>query len=248
MKQGDDLSPVLLLIFVNAVATSLQDVWTFQIPMFRWRPDTKGKGMPKGSLVGANWNNKGQPFNFLNSHYMDVAAFSLLNRKDLEDASRLIVSHFRNFGLTVHAGSCANNCGSKTEVMHVRRPNQLPEPHKTADVVIDEDRFFEFFTEFKCLGNTMHENLNDSIDIHDRIKKFVQAFGAVRVNVFQNRDMPIKLRMSFHNVIIVNLALWGCESWALKESNVKALESFHDRCLRSVLGMSLMQRTKATEI
>ena len=179
---------------------------------------------------------------------MDDAAFILLNRKDLEEASRLIVTHFRRFGLTVHAGSRSKNCGPKTEAMYIRRPKQPSEPNKKADIIIDEDSFFEFTTEFKYLGNIINETLDDTPDIKNRIKKASQAFGAMKQNIFQNLDISIKLRMRFYNAIIVNLALWGCESWALKASDIKLFEVFHNRCLRAILRISRIHRVITTEI
>ena len=59
VKEGDNLAPILFLIFMNAVATSLQKEWIFQIPQFRRRTDTT-KGIPKGKLTGTNWKNKGK--------------------------------------------------------------------------------------------------------------------------------------------------------------------------------------------
>jgi hypothetical protein len=39
------------------------------------------------------------------SYYVDDTAFILLSRGEVIAASKLIVSHFRRFGLTIHTGS-----------------------------------------------------------------------------------------------------------------------------------------------
>ena len=41
--------------------------------------------------------------------------------------------------------------------------------------------------------------------------------------------------------IPVNLALWGCESWALRETLIKKLEVFFHRSIRRILGISITQ-------
>ena len=43
--------------------------------------------------------------NWTFQHYVDDAAFILLNREDAVKAATLIVRHFRKFGLTIHVGN-----------------------------------------------------------------------------------------------------------------------------------------------
>jgi hypothetical protein len=71
---------------------------------FRWLPDTQAS-LPRGRLSGTKHTTKGTKFSFLKSYYVDDTAFVLLNREDVDAASKLIVSHFRRFGLTIHTRS-----------------------------------------------------------------------------------------------------------------------------------------------
>jgi hypothetical protein len=43
-------------------------------------------------------------FSFFKSYYVDNTAFILLSRGEVIVASKLIVSHFRRFGLTINTG------------------------------------------------------------------------------------------------------------------------------------------------
>jgi hypothetical protein len=45
--------------------------------------------------------------------------------------------------------------------------------------------------------------------------------------VLSNIKLPIDIRRRLFQAIVVNLALWGSESWALNEENRKKLETFH---------------------
>ena len=65
---------------------------------------------------------KGKPFSFWKFYYVDDTAFVFLSRKDIEEASRLIKSHFARFGLTVH-------CGDK-KMMENRKLKQCITPHQ----------------------------------------------------------------------------------------------------------------------
>jgi hypothetical protein len=104
VKQGDNLAPVLFICVIHAVSNSLDKKWEFTTPDFRWFPNTQG-GKPRGQLRGTNHNNKGTMFSFFKSYYVDDTAFILLSRGEVIAASKLIVSHFRRFGLTIHTGS-----------------------------------------------------------------------------------------------------------------------------------------------
>jgi hypothetical protein len=48
---------------------------------------------------GTSTTTKGTPFSFWRSYYVNDAAFLFLNREDIEQASKLIMSHFKRFGL-----------------------------------------------------------------------------------------------------------------------------------------------------
>ena len=90
-----------------------------------------------------------------------------MNRKDLEEASKLIKSHFRRFGLSIHCGDKRKNEKSKTEVMHIPTPGKTSTPEETEDVMLNENEFFGFCTEFKYLGM----NIDVSMDNSNEIKK-----------------------------------------------------------------------------
>jgi hypothetical protein len=78
-------------------------------------------------------------------------------------ASKLIVSHFRRFGLTIHTGSKRKGEDSKTEAIHFPRPGQESSAADMEDIEIDADRFMSI--KFKYLGSYFVPELNDTADI-----------------------------------------------------------------------------------
>jgi hypothetical protein len=38
-------------------------------------------------------------------------------------------------------------------------------------------------------------------------------------NILRRKDISSKLQLRTYRTIIINLLLWGCESWALKEED-----------------------------
>jgi hypothetical protein len=121
VKQGDNLTPILFIFVIHAVSNSLDKKWDFTTPDFRWYPDTQAGRKPRGQLRGTKHVNKGTKFSFFKSCYVDDTAFILLSRGELVAASKLIVSHFRRFRLTIHTGSKRKDDGSKTEAIRTQR-------------------------------------------------------------------------------------------------------------------------------
>jgi hypothetical protein len=53
------------------------------------------------------------------------------------------------------------------------------------------------------------------------------------------QKIPIDIRRRLYQAIVVNIALWGSESWALKEADRSKLEAFHHGCLRKMCGLTM---------
>jgi hypothetical protein len=93
---------------------------------------------------------QGTMFSFFKSYYVGDTAFILLSGEVI--ASKLIVSHFRRFGLTIHTGSKRKGEDSKTEAIHFP-PGQESSAADMEDIEIDADRFMSFCIKFKYLGS-----------------------------------------------------------------------------------------------
>ena len=100
--------------------------------------------------------------------------------------------------------------------------------------------------EFKCLGSLLEKQLNDVVDTDARIKQAKGQFQAMRNNIFTNKDVPLPERLRYYNALTVNTVLWGFESWALKPSLIKKLESVHHNCLHQIVGHDFYRDGKVT--
>jgi hypothetical protein len=177
----------------------------------KWNPNI-GKGT-------STTTTEGTPFSFWKSYYVNNATFLFLSRENIEQASKLIMSHFKHFGLTVHSGDKRTKNPSKTEAMHNPRPFQQSTVEDTKEIMLGEDHFFTYCTKFNYLGTTFNPELNNSNDVQLRIDQASKAFYAMNNNVFRCKDISSKLRLRTYNAIIVNRLLWACKSWALKEED-----------------------------
>jgi hypothetical protein len=102
-------------------------------------------------------------FSFYKSYYVGDTAFILLSRGELVAASKLFVSPFRHFGLTIHTGGKRKGEGSKTEAIYFPRPGQESSAADMEDIEIDEDRFMSFCLKCKYLGSDFVETELDKV-------------------------------------------------------------------------------------
>jgi hypothetical protein len=96
VKQGDNLGPILFLLYiVQAVVTTLDDKWQFTKPDFRWHGNNADGQPKKFSDLNkkVKHTTKGRIFEYFKSFYVDDAAFIIMKKEELQKA----------FGLTIRA-------------------------------------------------------------------------------------------------------------------------------------------------
>jgi hypothetical protein len=96
-----------------------------------------------------------------------------------------------------------------------------------------------FCLKFKYLGSYFVPELNDTADITKRISQARMLFCSMNKQVLSNKQIPIDICRRVYQAIVVNIALWGCESWALKEAGRSKLEAFHHGCVRRMCGWTI---------
>ena len=76
------------------------------------------------------------------------------------------------------------------------------------------------------LGTVISWDLREVKDIEARIKSANKLFGSVKSTFWSNARVPFALRMRFYKAIIVNVLLWGCESWAIQPKEMREISYF----------------------
>ena len=100
--------------------------------------------------------------------------------------------------------------------------------------------FIDFTAHFKYLGSFISFDLTDDMDIKNRITKANQAMGALR-HFWRNPYADLKAKKQVFLAIPANLLLWGCETWALRQSHIDKLNVFWHRAIRNILGIRMAE-------
>jgi hypothetical protein len=106
------------------------------------------------------------------------------------------------------------------------------------DIEIDEDRFMSFCIKVQILRILLCAWNSTTRQITERISQARKLFGSMSKQLLSNKKIPIDIRRRLYQAMVVNIALWGSESWALERSRSK-LEAFHHGCLRKMCGLTM---------
>jgi len=156
-----------------------------------------------------------------------------------------------------HATATCKGSKSKTEAMYFPSNSTIKEYKEynesndtcsleefTADKWADfnllgvEGEYISFTNQFCYLGTIISSDLTDNADIARRIQQASKAFGSLREGVFCNQKHlnPNKIHRHLFSAIVINLLLWGCETWALTKQHQNRLNSCYNKWIRAMTG------------
>ena len=84
-------------------------------------------------------------------------------------------------------------------------------------------------------------------DIKARIGKARAAFTQLG-KVCRARKISRKTKLRLFNACVKSVLLYGCETWKTTTSVIKKLQTFLNRCLRTILGVRWMDRVRNEEL
>jgi hypothetical protein len=98
--------------------------------------------------------------------------------------------------------------------------------------------YVTFSRKFKYLGSRISYSLCDDDDINARLAAASQSMGALK-EVWRNSHLDTYSKYLLFCAIPVNLLLWGCENWSLRQSPLRQLEVFLHQNIRRILNLSM---------
>ena len=76
------------------------------------------------------------------------------------------------------------------------------------------------------------------VEVDKRIPNASKAFGALRQAVFKDKHLTIATKRRIYNACVLSVLLYGSECWVPLRRDLKKLNSFHHKCVRTVLGIT----------
>ena len=101
----------------------------------------------------------------------------------------------------------------------------------------------EVVDQFKYLGAVIHANGGVEADIQNRVNEGCKVLGALK-GVMKNRALEMNVRRVLYEKVIVPTVMYGSELWGMKVSERQRVNVFEMKCLRSMTGISRLERVR----
>ena len=67
---------------------------------------------------------------------------------------------------------------------------------------------------------------------------------AVWSSIIHNKQLSMAIKRGVYHAVVLPTLLYGAEAWRVKADSVRRMRGFHNRCIRSMLGVSRLQQWK----
>jgi hypothetical protein len=181
---------------------------------------------------------KGKTFELHDIWFADDSVFLFETSEQTTKAAGELHAHFTRFGLLMHAGKTMDGKkkGSKTEAMY------FPASGTKHDLPLDitfGGFHIPYASQFQYLGSIITNDLSDELEITGRIRRATNQMAGM-MNIFKSK-VQLKMKKTLYVQIILNTALYGCESWTLNAATEQKLTAFHHKSLRKITNTNMLQ-------
>ncbi len=153
-----------------------------------------------------------------------------------EDALQRLISSFARacdeFGLTIS----------------LKKSNVMGQDVSSIPCISIGHHTLETVGDFIYLGSTISSNLSLDNELNTRIGKASRAMARLTKRVWNNSMLTTNTKMKVYQASVLNILLYGSETWTMYIWQERRLNSFHLRCLRRILGITWQDRVPNTEV
>ena len=156
---------------------------------------------------------------------MQMTASGVESRAELEATANELQATSIEAGLAIHI--VHNEGASKTVALFIPAHGCSAQAVDTSIVTLNSGGTISFVEKFSYLGSWVASDLSDRLDVTHRINKASGAFGALRKELFGTKYASYEAKRKAYTGIVLNVLLYGCESWCLTADLVGTLASWH---------------------
>ena len=225
LRQGCTLAPTLFNVYFSGMVAS-------------WRSKHVSEGVNVLYRIGRKLvgdrttKSRLQEVKVTETQFADDAALYSTSRDGFESSTKGFAAVAAEWGMTVSV--------SKTKGMIVG--SNLKE--SDMDPVQVAGGSLEIVDRFTYLGADICKDGEVTTEVTSRIAKAARAFGCLRKSVFCDKVLSTATKRHVYRAAVLSVLLYGAETWALKAKEARKLNSFHNRCVRSILGVTRYHQWK----
>ena len=102
--------------------------------------------------------------------------------------------------------------------------------------------------EFTYLGSTISSDERIDAEIQRRMARASASFGRLRQRLWHNHHVSTRVKGKIYCAIVLSTLLYGAEAWTVYRRQVKKLQAFMMRHLRSILRITWKDKVTNREI
>lgn len=100
---------------------------------------------------------------------------------------------------------------------------------------------------FRYLGSCVAANGSVSEDVRQKVNEGCKVMGVLN-GIFKCRALSIEVKRCLYESVVVPTVLYGSEAWGLRVEERNRLNVFEMRCLRSICGVTRLDRVRNEEV
>ena len=166
--------------------------------------------------------------------YADDVVLIASSMEELQNLVDRVKESSEDVGLSMNA--------KKTKVMKIL----CNDINDDTSIVVDGEPL-EIVSQFTYLGALFTADGDDTPEIKRRIAIAKNATTAL-TTVWRDRSISLKTKLRLLNALVFPIATYGSETWIVKKSDWKRLNSFELWCYRRILRISWMDRLTNEEV
>ena len=98
--------------------------------------------------------------------------------------------------------------------------------------------------DFTYLGSNITVDGEIKDEVKCRMSKAARAFGCLQRSIFQNWSFSTETKQRVYRATVLSVLLYGAETWTTKTESMRQLNGFHNRCVRTIMGITKYQQWK----
>ena len=160
----------------------------------------------------------------------DIALLSS-TKQQIQDKTTRLDEEARRVALKIN--------GEKTKTMRINARNQ--------ENIIINGQDIEDVEEFVYLGAKVCKEGGGMKDLKNRLSKARGAFNKLK-KIWISNNISRKTKLRLYKTLVVPVLLYGSETWKMNKGDDKAVNVFHNRCLRKIFRIRWQDHVSTKEL